>query len=173
MNSGRRSRVSNNRRLNAVFNGDTSTCDFVQDRVGGADGEAALHLRDGAAGLGGGVAAGPEAGTGTGVIPPLTAGSRRSVWSRTCQSKQRSLAEDVGVSVLEQVEARRRAVQEEAGLGVGLQRVVAGDPGVPVEDERGSVPECVTVLPLGHPHLPAAAGKQEVVWPVGGLEGDS
>lgn len=40
-------------------------------------------------------------------------------------------------------------MQEEAGLGVGLQGVVAGNPGVPAEDEGGSVPECFVLLPLG------------------------
>ena len=76
------------------------------------------------------------------------------------------------MSVFEQVEAGRRGVQEEARLGVGLQRVVAGDPGVPAEDEGGRVPEGLALLPLGQPHLAAGAGGQEVVWPVGCLEGN-
>lgn len=67
------------------------------------------------------------------------------------------------MSVLEQVEAGRSGVQEEAGFSVGLQRVVAGDPGVPVEHEGGSVPECFAVLPLGQLHLAARARVQEVV----------
>lgn len=71
------------------------------------------------------------------------------------------------MSVFEQVEAKRRGVQEKAGFCVGLQRVVAGDPGVPVEDEGGSVPECLALLPLGQPHLAAGARQQEVVRSVG------
>lgn len=63
-------------------------------------------------------------------------------------------------------------MQEEAGLGVGLQGVVAGNPGVPAEDEGGSVPECFVLLPLGQPHLAAGAGGQEVVWSVGCLKGN-
>lgn len=90
----------------------------------------------------------------------------------TCQSEQRGLAEAVGVFVFEQAEAGRRGVQEEAGLCVGLQRVVARDPGVPVEDEGGSVPESPPVLPLGDPHLAAEAHGQEVVRSVGSLEGN-
>lgn len=90
----------------------------------------------------------------------------------TRQSEQRGLAEAVDVSVLEQVEAGQRDVQEEAGLCVGLQRVVAGDPGVPVEDEGGSVPECLALLPLGQPHLAAQACVQKVVWSLGRLEGN-
>lgn len=90
----------------------------------------------------------------------------------TCQSEQRGLAEAVGVSVLEQVEAGQRGVQEEARFCVGLQRVVAGDPGVPVEDEGGFVPECLALLPLGQPHLAAGARGQEVVRSVGCLKGN-
>lgn len=90
----------------------------------------------------------------------------------TCQSEQRGLAEAVGVSVLQQVEADRRGVQEEARFGVGLQRVVAGGPCVPVEDEGGPVPECIALLPFGQPHLAAGVRGQEVVWSVGCLEGN-
>lgn len=64
-------------------------------------------------------------------------------------------------------------MQEEAALGVGLQGVVAWDPGVPAEDEGGSVPECLVLLPLGQSDLAAGAGGQEVVWSVGCLEGNS
>lgn len=90
----------------------------------------------------------------------------------TCQPEQRGPAEAVGVSVFEQVEAGQRGVQEEAGLGVGLQGVVAGDPGVPAEDEGGRVPEGLALLPLGQPHLATGAGVQEEVWPVGCLKGN-
>lgn len=88
----------------------------------------------------------------------------------TCQPEQRGLAETVGVSVFEQVE--QCGVQEEARLGVGLQGVIARDPGVPVEDEGGPVPECLAVLPLGQPHLATGARVQEVVWSVGCLKGN-
>lgn len=90
----------------------------------------------------------------------------------TCQSEQRGLAKTVDVSVFEQVESRQRGVQEEAGFGVGLQRVVAGDPGVPVENKGGCVPECHALLPLGQPHLAAGAHVQEVVRSVGRLKGN-
>lgn len=90
----------------------------------------------------------------------------------TCQSEQRGLAKAVSVSVFEQVETGQCGVQEEAGLCVGLQRVIAGDPGVPVEDEGGSIPECLILLPLGQPHLAAGAHIQEVVRSVGCLKGN-
>lgn len=90
----------------------------------------------------------------------------------TCQSEQRGLAETVGVSEFKQVEAGQSGVQEEARFCVWLKRVVARDPGVPVEDEGGSVPECITVLPLGQPDLAAGTRVQEVVWSVGCFEGN-
>lgn len=90
----------------------------------------------------------------------------------TCEPEQRGFAEAVGVSVFEQVEAGQRGVQEEAGLGVGLQGVVAGDPGVPAKDEGGSVPECLALLPLGQLHLAAGARVQEEVRSVGRLKGN-
>lgn len=77
------------------------------------------------------------------------------------------------MSVFEQVESRQSGVQEEAAFGMGLQGVVAWDPGVPVEDEGGSVPEFLALLPLGQPHLAARAHVQEVVWSVGRLKGNS
>lgn len=40
-------------------------------------------------------------------------------------------------------------MQEEARLGVGLQGVIAGNPGVPAKDEGGRVPERLVLLPLG------------------------
>lgn len=90
----------------------------------------------------------------------------------TCESEQRSFAETVGVSVFEQVETGQRGVQEEAGFQLGLQRVVARGPGVPVEDEGGSVPEGFALLPFSHPHLAAGVHVQEVVRSVGRLEGN-
>lgn len=53
------------------------------------------------------------------------------------------------MSVFEQVESRPRGIKEEARLCVRFQGVVARDPGVPVKDERGPLPECLTLLPLG------------------------
>lgn len=88
----------------------------------------------------------------------------------TCQSEQCGLAEAVSVFVFEQVEAGQRGVQEEAGFCVGLQGVVTRDPGVPVQDKGGSIPECHAVLPLGQPHLAAGARVQEIVWSLGCLE---
>lgn len=88
----------------------------------------------------------------------------------TCQSEQSGLAEAVGVSVSEQVEAGQGGVHEEAGFGVGLQRVVARDPSVTVDHEGGSVPECLALLPLSQPHLTAGARVQEVVGSVCGLK---
>lgn len=88
----------------------------------------------------------------------------------TCQSEQRGLAEAVSVSVFEQVEAGQRGVQEEAGFCVGLQGVVARDPGVPVQDKGGSIPECHAVLPLCQPHLATGARVQKIVWSLGCLE---
>lgn len=67
------------------------------------------------------------------------------------------------MSVLEQLEARKVCVQEEAGLGVGLQGVIAGDPGVPVQHKGGSFPECLTLLPLGQLHLATGVRVEEVV----------
>lgn len=81
----------------------------------------------------------------------------------TCQPEQRGLAETVRVPVFDQVEVEQCAVQEVAGLGVGLQGVVAGHPGVPAEDEGGPVPECLTLLPLGELQLSTGARVQEVV----------
>lgn len=77
------------------------------------------------------------------------------------------------MSELEQVEVRQRSVKEEARFCVRLERVIARDPGVPVKDEGGSIPEDLTLLPLGQPHLAAGARVQEVVWSVSGLEGNS
>ena len=57
----------------------------------------------------------------------------------------------------------QHVVKEEARFGEGLQRVVSGDPGVPVEDECGLVPECLTVLPLGHPKTAILVHMQKVV----------
>lgn len=88
----------------------------------------------------------------------------------TCQSEQRGLAEAVSVSVFEQVEAGQRGMQEEAGFCMGLQGVVARDPGVPVQDKGGSIPECHAVLPLGQPHLATGAREQEIVWSLSCLE---
>lgn len=88
----------------------------------------------------------------------------------TCQPEQRGLAETVRVPVFDQVEAEQCAVQEVAGLGVGLQGVVAGHPSVPAEDEGGPVPECLALLPLGEPQLSTGACVQEVVWSVSRLK---
>lgn len=90
----------------------------------------------------------------------------------TCQFEQSCFAEAVGVSVFEQVEARQGGMHKEAGFGVGLQRVVAGDPRVSVEHEGGSIPECLTLLPLCQPDLTAGACIQEVVGSVCGLKGN-
>lgn len=88
----------------------------------------------------------------------------------TCQPEQCGLAETVRVPVFDQMEAEQCAVQEVAGLGVGLQRVIAGHPGVPAEDEGGPVPECLALLPLGEPQLSTEARVQKVVWSVSHLK---
>ena len=72
--------------------------------------------------------------------------------------------------MLEELESGGAGVEEEAPLGEGLQGVVAGHRGVPVEDERSSVPECITLLPLGQPQVALWTGFQEVVRPVHCLE---
>lgn len=101
--------MSTRAQILTVFHVDTATRDLVQDHVGGADGKAALHaaqrerqkaikdksgqhlrqrslesaervsLWDGGAAMSCGVPAGLEAGDGTGVVPPLTARTRRGV----------------------------------------------------------------------------------------------
>lgn len=88
----------------------------------------------------------------------------------TCQPEQRGLAETVHVLVFDQVQAKQCAMQEVAGLGVRLQRVIAGHPGVPAEDKGGPVPECLALLPLGEPQLSTRACVQEIVWSVGCLK---
>lgn len=56
---------------------------------------------------------------------------------------------------------------------MGLEWVIAWDPGVPAEDEGGSFPECLALLPLGQRQLAIGAYRQEVVWPVSCLKGNS
>lgn len=88
----------------------------------------------------------------------------------TCYPEQRGLAETVCAPVSDQGEAERRGVQEVARLGLGLQRVVARDPGVPAKHKGSAVPEVLAFLPLGQSQLPTGAGVQEVVWSVGRLK---
>lgn len=88
----------------------------------------------------------------------------------TCQFEQRGLAEAVRVPVFDQVEAEQCAVQEVAGLGDGLQGIIARHPSVPAEDEGGPVPECLALLPLGEPQLSTGACVQEVVGSVSCLK---
>lgn len=84
----------------------------------------------------------------------------------TCQPEQRCFAEAVRVSVLKQVDARRRAVKEETRLHLGFQGVVPRQPGVSAKNECGRIPECLILLPLGEPKLAARAHVQEEVWSI-------
>lgn len=91
----------------------------------------------------------------------------------TCQPEQRGFAEAVHVSVLKQVEAGRRGVQEVTGLRLGFQGVVPRQPGVSTKNKCGRVPEGLVLLPFGEPQLAAEAHVQEEVRSVGGFKGDT